>query len=119
MKTSQAIFVNPGENYNNFGEANDCIMFDSNPSQNKLLNDNPFFKFNSFNIHSKELSTSRQAFKDNRFNDLKRNTLDRMKSRVQKYREDRMDKVFYGKQAIIENLKNEIYDVNTYILHRT
>jgi hypothetical protein len=119
MKTSQAIFVNPREKFNSFGEANDCVMYDSNPNQNQLLNGNPFFLTNSFNLHTNESSTSRQGFKDYRFNDLKRNTIDRLKSRMQKYREDRMDKVFYGKQAIIENLKNEIYDVNSYIIQRT
>lgn len=117
MITSQALFVNAKENQDKFKESNDCIMFDSNPSTFKYLPDNPFLQVNKLNKPTNENSMSRQEVKGNKFNELKKNTIDRMILRMHKYREDRMDKIIYGKQAILDNLKNEIYDVN-YILFR-
>ena len=44
---------------------------------------------------------------------MKKHTLEKLIERMQKDREDRMEKIFLGKRAILDNLKNEIYDVFT------
>jgi len=111
MITSQAIFVNAKENQDKFLESNDCVMIDCNPSPFETLSSNPFLQVNKLNKQSNEIKVSRQEVKGNKFNELKKNTIDKMISRMQKYREDRMDKIIYGKQAILDNLKDEIYDV--------
>ena len=49
--------------------------------------------------------------KTKKFIDMKKNMCDRMMDRIINHRRERMDSILYSKSLIIENCKNDVYDV--------
>ena len=111
MNPNNTIFNNELENFNQSESCNDCLMTDCEniKTVNSIgLTNTQVTNFINFPF---VFPKSRLEVKENKFHDIKRNTLGKLMDRMQKNREDRMEKILYGKQAIIDNLKNEIYDV--------
>ena len=111
MIGSNIINSNISSNYDKSDACNDCFMTDSNSIQRLCLNESFNNKFSNTIKNPIVIPRLRSNVKENKFQDMKKHTLEKLIERMQKDREDRMEKIFLGKRAILDNLKNEIYDV--------
>ena len=116
MNSNETILSNDLMNFNQSDSCHDFTMKDSNTFETiNPFNSSKILLTNNFGDPF-NLPNWRSIVKENKFNDMKKNTLGKLINRMQKHREDRMDKILYGKQAILDNLKNEIYDVSILLI---